>query len=59
MNGMSSEIRDRIDDYRAANETQRLIIGADAMRQLFIAERIWKGINNVDMVEERVKGGME
>lgn len=59
MNGMSSEIRGRIDDYRAANGMQRLLIGADAMRQLFIAERIWRGINKVDMVEERVKGGME
>ena len=59
MNGISYEIRDRIDDYRAANETQRLLISADTMQRLFIAERIWKGISRVDMVEERIKGGME
>ena len=59
MSGISDEIRDTIDNYRVANETHRLLIGADAIRQLFYAERVWKGICKVDAAEERSSGGME
>lgn len=59
MTGISDDIRDTIDNYRSANETHRLIIGADAIRQLFYAERVWKGICKADEAEERIKGGME
>ena len=59
MNGISSEIRDIVDSYRGAGEPLRLLIAADAMQRLFIAERIWKGISKVDAAEERIKGDME
>jgi len=59
MTGISNDIRDTIDNYRAANEVHRLIIGGDAIRQLFFAERVWKGICKVDEAEERIRGGME
>ena len=59
MTTVTTDIQDAIDNYRAMNMYQRLLGSADAMRQLFIAERIWKGIKRIDMEEERFKGGME
>lgn len=59
MIGISDDIRDKVDDYRVANGTHRLLLGADAIRQLFYAERVWRGICKVDAEEERIRGGME
>lgn len=59
MSSMTAETRDIIDNYRASNKAQRMLISSDAMRRLFIAERIWKAINRIDMEEERIKGEME
>lgn len=59
MSSMTAEIRDTIDDYRASNKAQRMLISSDAIRRLFFAERIWKGINRIDTEEERIKGEME
>jgi len=59
MKSLSADIRDAIDNYRYANETQRMLIARDAMQQLFIAERVWKKIKAIDEVEERIKGGID
>lgn len=59
MTGVTDEIRDVLDNYHNSNDVHRLLISADAMQQLFIAERIWRGINKIDATEERIRGYME
>lgn len=57
MDTLSSEIRDVIDTYKRANSIERLMISGDTVRQLFIAERIWKQINKIDVEYERLEKG--
>ena len=59
MNPISNEIRDPIDEYRTATGARRVEMSIHAIQRLFIAERIWKGINKVDLVEERINGDMD
>ena len=56
----TSEIRDVLDEYRAGGGARRMEMSVHAIQRLFIAERIWRGINKVDMAEERIyKGEMD
>lgn len=59
MKSLSAEIRDAIDNYRCANEMQRMLMARDVMQQLFIAERVWKHIKTIDEMEERIELSME
>ena len=59
METLTGEVRETVDAYRCATETQRMLISRDAMQRLFIAERVWKMIKSIDEVEHRIKGGME
>ena len=53
----TSEIRDALDEYRAGSGARRAEMSIHAIQRLFIAERIWRGINKVDMTEERIYKG--
>ena len=57
MNATTSEIRDALDEYRAGSGARRIEMSTHAIQRLFIAERIWRGINKVDMTEERIYKG--
>lgn len=53
MNTAAKEIRDKLDAFRAVNTLTRALYVNDAIRQLFIAERIWRGVNKIEREEER------
>ena len=55
MNTAAKAIRDTLDNFRAANTLTRALYVNDAIRQLFIAERTWRGINKIEREEERRK----